>query len=103
MARIPQHTGGDWRLEPIENYQGQPHLVGAAIVTDSVMVAEIRGALFVHGHPIPEHVANAALLSTAPIMRKTLAVAAERLRLAGDINAAVICEAAIRRADGADT
>lgn len=57
-----------WRVEKIENYQGQTHLVGAAIVNAGVMIAEVRGATFIHGQPHGEHVAVANLLSAAPDM-----------------------------------
>lgn len=56
-----------WRIELVENYQGVAHLIGARIVTDSVLVADVAGAvLSTDGDRFPENAANAVLLSTAP-------------------------------------
>lgn len=60
------HAAGEWRIETVENYQGFPALVGALIVTDSVIVAEVRGAVLIDGDVSPENYANAHLIAAAP-------------------------------------
>lgn len=42
-------NGGGWSIDPIPNYQGDPDLVGSAIVSPAVMIAEVRGATQIDG------------------------------------------------------
>lgn len=63
---------GDWRIELVENYQGQPHLIGAQIVTDAFMVGEIRGAVMIDGRPHELHMEAAHLFAAAPKLLKAL-------------------------------
>lgn len=66
------HSQGAWRLDLAEHYQDQPHLVGAYIVTDEVMVAEVRGAVMIDGVVCPSNMDNATLLVAAPALRSAL-------------------------------
>lgn len=86
----PQHAAEPWTLEPIPNYQGHASLVGAAIVTPAVMVAEVRGAIKVDGRTHEQNAANAALLAAAP---RLLKCARELHRLS------LVIESAVRNAD----
>lgn len=63
---------GDWRVEEIADYQGFPHLVGAAIVNDSFMIAEIRGAIRIYGKDHDLHLDAAHLIASAPALRLAL-------------------------------
>jgi len=66
------HDHGPWRIEPINNYQGDATLVGAAIVNDQVVIAEVRGAIFVGVSDHPVNQANAFLISAAPDLLQAL-------------------------------
>ena len=55
---------GPWMAHPVQNYQGQPHLVGALIGNASVAVAEIRGAVKIDGRVCSANQVNADYLTT---------------------------------------
>jgi len=69
---VAQHTPGPWSVHERPNYQGQPHLVGATIETDAVMIAEVRGATVIDGKRYEEHTANARLISASPELLEAL-------------------------------
>lgn len=71
-----------WTVEEFPNYQGDPELTGARIVSDSDVVAEVSGAVICGGwgrHQI--HTDRARLLSAAPDMRDALVEAKKALWL----------------------
>lgn len=70
---------GPLRVEEIKAYQGDADLVGACIVNDSFMVAEISGAIRVWGVDHRLHVDFAHCLAAAPELQRDLRRVVEHL------------------------
>ncbi|WP_374572585.1 hypothetical protein [Phenylobacterium sp.] len=94
----------EWRIEEIANYQGQAHLVGACIVNDAVMIAEIRGAIKIDGRDWEPNLAPARVIAAAPdLLRACKAmVEAYREEVDDDDEPSVVRQAlaAIAKAEG---
>lgn len=72
-------------VEEVPNYQGEADLVGAHIVCDAMMIAEIRGAIRINGTPHETHLLFAQLLAAAPELYYALRCAIPGLERAREL------------------